>query len=246
MKKRRIKLPNRLLVFILLFFVFFLFLVSFTWRKLGTLDYFKITEVISKDPTSFDFSYLMGKNIFSIDLKKESSYISEPFSACKKIRFVRVLPNRIFIDFIKRKPLALVKLYKDFAIDEQGVLFEISDQAFDKDLPVVLGLETKIFGPKPGVKYNLKEVQTVLDLIKKIEKNKILSKYKINKLHIRDSDSISMFIDLGRELIEIKLPQDAIREKLYILQGLFAKSKNSLYNIEYIDLRFTEPVIKLK
>jgi hypothetical protein len=129
----------------------------------------------------------------------------------------------------------------------------------DLDLPIIMGLETKIFGPKPGTRYNVKELALVLNIIKEVNKNKVLKHYKIKKIDVASPVNTSIFIShpqvmidysKGRQKIipqgavEVKIGQEEIKDKVAILAGLINQEKSELDNIKYIDLRFKEPVIK--
>ncbi|MBU1905833.1 MAG: cell division protein FtsQ/DivIB [Candidatus Omnitrophica bacterium] len=240
MKKRKFKLPIKLLLIVFLLPVVVCFALGYAWKSVRNAQYFRVTEVIIKDPVEIDFSYLKGKNIFSIDLVKESEYALKSFPKCSNIRIVRVLPNRIFVNFLKRSPLALVKLYKYFVLDGQGTLFHDPILIEDGGLPIIVGLETKIFGPKSGRRYNTKEIQLALELLKEFKKNRVLSNYMIKTIDLKDLSKILVSIDN----IEVRLAQDEIGRRLDILGNLFAQSRNKLTEIKYIDLRFKAPVIK--
>ncbi len=235
--------------------------ISYIYKILSTSDYFNIKEIITRDNDSIGLSYLKGKNIFGIDLESESRYISESFPNYGKINLVRVLPDRIFVDFVKRSPIALLKLYKYFALDKEGILFTPSNVAMQSELPIILGLETKIFGPKPGKRYNLKEINLVLNIIKEMNINKALKDYKIKKIDVTNPASSTIFIAFAHspsdasvkkpqvtpeELLEVKFGEERVKAKFAVLAGIIIQEKLSLNKIRYIDLRFKEPVIKLK
>jgi predicted RNA binding protein with dsRBD fold (UPF0201 family) len=160
---------------------------------------------------------------------------------------VRLLPNRIFVYFIKRKPLALVKLYRYFYVDAENVLFDNEAQFPDTKLPLIAGLETKIFKPRSGTKYNLRELSVALDIIKNAARNRLLRGYQIKKIDVASLNNVSFY--LGNEItgaLEVKINEDNLKDKINLLSGLLAQVKNNLTSIKYIDLRFKEPVIKLK
>ncbi len=165
------------------------------------------------------------------------------YPSYKKIRVIRILPNRLFVDFIKRKPLAYIKLYRYFCVDEDMVLFDASGQLEEKDLPVILGLDTKIFGPKSGKIYNIKELALALNIIKEVRRNKMSKVYAIDRIDVTNLSNASFFI---LNVLEIRVGQDDIKDKIDILNSLLIQLKNDFGNIKYIDLRFKEPVIKLK
>lgn len=254
------KFPVKLITAALVILLVSCFMISYIWGLLRACNYFKISDIITREASIADFSYLKGKNIFSVDLKKESAYILESCSDCSKIRLVRILPNRLFVDFIKRKPLGLVKLYRYFAVDEDGVFFYTQSQPEESDLPIISGLETKIFGPKPGRKYAIKELIFALNIIRGKKNDRVLKNYSIKEIDVTNADNASIFISLpkkftdsakqetsrGPQYLEAKISEDNLQDKIAILSSLVIQAKNDLANIKYIDLRFKEPVIKFK
>ncbi|MDD2680381.1 MAG: cell division protein FtsQ/DivIB [Candidatus Omnitrophica bacterium] len=190
----------------------------------------------------------------------ESAHIARFCPDCSRVRLARIIPNRIFVEFIKRRPIALIRLYRYFAVDADGVIFSSSLQPQDSGLPVILGLETKIFGPKAGNRYDHKELSVALLILKEAGKNRLFRDYKIQKVIIAGIDNITLQIPILRgqntyanwrapdknEFLEIKIGQGNIRDKVAIMAGLIDQEKHNLESIKYIDLRFREPVIKFK
>lgn len=254
------RLPFKLISVNLIIFLALFFIISYIWKALSASDYFTIKDVILREANTIDLSYLIGRDIFSVNLSKESAYILESFPDYSAIKIIRVLPNRIFADFIKRRPVALIRLYRYFALDKEGVLFYGTPETKDWELPVIVGLETKIFGPKPGKKYNTREIALSLNIIKEIKRNRALRNQKIKKIDVTDPTNTSIFIpfvvkapDYSKpqslaafENLEVKIGEDNIKNKIIILAFLLNQAKKDLTNIKYIDLRFKEPVIKLK
>lgn len=224
-------------------------------KALTTSDYFRITDIRLIGIDSIDLSYLKSKNIFTLDLAEESHYILQAYPGFSKVRLVKVLPNRIAVYFIRRKPIAILKLYRDFAIDEEAVLFLPSEAEKDLGLPQIVGLETKIFGPKPGIRYNIKEINLALSIIKEMNKSRALRDYKIKRINVASAVNTSFFLSLSQNLpratavsdalLEIKVGQKDVMNKIEILSNLIPQVRNSLGKLKYIDLRFKDPVIKL-
>lgn len=228
-----------------------------------SLPYFKVKEVLIREnikypaPGSIDASYLLGRNIFGLDLEKESRYLGELYPAYKRVRLYRVLPNRLFADFVTRRPIAYVKLYRLFYLSDDLVLFNAPADIQDARLPVISGLETKIFGPKSGSRYNLKELVLALRVIGEIRLNKSLREYALKKISAGDWDNFSFYLlvnsrpqvsppaEMRIGMLEVKIGPERLREKINILAGLLAKLKGQGERIGYIDLRFKDPLIKL-
>jgi len=242
--------------FVLLLIASFLYLRN----TLRSLDYFRVKDVVVDAQGQGDFSYLEGRNIFDIDITKEAEYISQAYPGYKRIKVIRVLPNRIFIDFVKRKPLAILKLYRLFSIDDEQVLFETGNESMMTGLPLIVGLETKIFGPKVGSRYNIKELTRALEVIKFIQNNRAFRDYKIKTIELEKGNYFTCSISIpwvlyanagrdpasGSDILQVKFSPEGLQDKLDLLQRLFSQIRNELSRISYIDLRFREPVIKYR
>lgn len=244
----------------LVIFLAVFFILGYVWRLLGAAGYFKVKEVLVRNADSVSLSYLKGKNIFGIDLDKEAGYILEANPNYSRVRLIRVFPDRIYADFVKPKPVALVKLYRNFIVDREATLFYPGQEAGVADLPVISGLEVKISGPKPGKRYKVPELSLAISIISLMQANRVLKDFKIRRVNISNTSNVSVFIPLGEsppdpakkeaykkpEDLEIRISQDGLKDKIAILGGLIGAAKKELGNIKYIDLRFKEYVIKPK
>jgi cell division septal protein FtsQ len=251
-QKKRSAVPFKIISIIIVSLVILTPLIIYLLGLFKSWDRFKIKEIIVRGQEgNLDLSYMKGKNILNIDLDKEAAYLLESCSQCSKIRLARVFPDRLFVDFIKRRPCAYIKLNKYFAIDEEGVVFN-PGQEIDSGLPRIVGLEKKILSPKPGVKYNEKELKIALEIIKGINQNKLFDNFVIREVGFDNEDGFiikSSFIKDNSppadDLI-VKFPGTNIKEKIIILSGLIRSIRKDAINIKYVDLRFKDPVIKLR
>jgi len=252
MRRRKInlrlpQLKKQNLLFKLSIIIVFLLIAFFGLkhleRALKNLDCFKIEKIIVTQGNPEEFAYLKGQNIFTIDLKREAGYIQEAYPNYKQIRLIRLLPNRLSVDFIKRKPVAFIKLYRYFYVDKDQVVFNAPVEETLVELPVILGLETKIFGPKSGRKYNIRELALAINIIQELNNNGILRGYKIKTVDVNNAFSASFILPNG---LEVKTGQDEIKARIKLLSILLTNIKNDLNYIKYIDLRFKEPVVKFK
>jgi len=274
MRSHKLKLPISVIIITVVCLLVVSFIIWYLGKVLTTSGYFRVKDIIVNEVDilgssvslainlklnrGIDLSYLKGKNIFSVDLQKEARYIAETCPVYRKVSLIRILPDRLSVRCLLRKPFAYVKLYRYFSVDEDFVLFDIPKQ-LEEDLPLISGLDTKIFGANPGKKYNIKELALALNIVKEIGRNKIFDDYKIKRINITSPSDASVFMlaqlktaDYAKrkfpevEGLEVKIAQGNINDRIDILASLFAQEKNNLNNIKYIDLRFKEPVIKLK
>lgn len=258
MRKQKFKLPLMLIVILVIILLAISLLLGYIWKVLTTSEFFAVKQILVRN-SSESFEYLKGRNIFSLDLNNQSAKALLNCSDCRRVRFLRILPNCIFVDFLKRQPVALVKFYKNYAIDQQGVFFNLIGTAEEADLPVIYGLETKIFGPKPGVKYKRPEIDLALSIIQEFKANKALRTFALKRIDVSSLQSAGLFVLLPRQTVnytkfipqlewvgfEVRIGDGSIKQKLMILGGLLMQADKEWKNIKYIDLRFKEPVIKL-
>jgi cell division septal protein FtsQ len=254
--RRRQKLPKPVIIGLVILLACLIAGV-YIWGLLSRAGYFTVKDVLTRNADAVNLSYLKGKNIFTIDLDKEAGYIAEMYPNYSRVRLARVFPDRIFFDFIKPKPVAEVKLYRNFVVDEDAVLFYPAADGQVTGLPIIIGLETRIFGPKPGKRYNIPELILALNIIREIKNNRAFKDYSIKKINVANTSNASIFFPLALtpadiqaakkpQELEVKISQEDLKNKIAILGGLLVASKDELGNIRYIDLRFKEYVIKPK
>lgn len=260
MKRQTFRFPVKPFSIAVVILLVALFIIGYIWNALMTCDYFKIKEVIAREGNTEPLSYLKGRNIFSVDLAKEARAISEVYPDCRKVELIRNLPSRIIVNFNRRKPVALLKLYKYFLVDDEGALMNSAGALEEADLPVIMGLETKIFGAKAGKHYNIRELAVALSIIEELKTSKFMKGFKIKRIDVASLQNASFVIPLMQAMpdkvtakraishaeIEIKIGPDNIKNKLAILAGIFLQTSNDLVSIKYVDLRFKEPVIKFQ
>ncbi|MBP7215713.1 MAG: cell division protein FtsQ/DivIB [Candidatus Omnitrophica bacterium] len=230
------------------------------WYLIKAFDlerYFSVKEILTNEEALPSLEYLKGMNIFSLDLKKESEYLSQHYPDYRYVRLFRVLPDRLYVDFVRRKAVAKIKLYRSFFVDNEGVLFEPQEEPQHDSLAIITGLDTKIFGPKIGKRYSVNELRCALDIIQGIADNRAFNDYMLSKIDAPSFENLTIWLvprgqkalfatESKKDLIEIKLSQDNLKNKIVILAGLLSQNKDESATINYVDLRFNEPVIKFK
>ncbi len=258
MRKERFNFPLKIIIILAIISLAFSFGIGYIWKVLTTSEFFSVKQVVVRNSNA-SFDYLKGANIFNLDLSLQSRQASLGCPDCRKVRFSKVFPNCIFVDFQKRQALALVKFYKTFAIDEQGVLFYPDATVRQDQLPVIYGLETKIFAPKPGIRYKKPELDLAISIIREFKANSAFGGFSLKKIDAGNLQSASLFILLPKQIadyikpvpqlewtgFEVRIGETNIREKMMVLGGLIMQARKEWVNIKYIDLRFKEPLIKL-
>ena len=210
---------------------------------------------------------LVGKNIFSQDLKALKKQIEES-ADIECVVISRRLPGELVFNLRKRIPLAQLKLTRYHLVDPAGLLIAGASDAAYENLPVILGIEKKNLQGKPNQYYPPAALTLALELIKEKNNAPALTHYRITKVCILNQKASSFFIvenfpDSGLikkstplAQIEIKFDLQRPTETVRVLGALLDKlqppgnpreGESPLKGIEYIDLgNIDSPVVMEK
>lgn len=244
MKKQRFRPPLRIIFLLAIIFLALFLLIGYIWKVLKSSDFFTVRQVVVRNSDA-GFDYLKGRNIFLLDLKTESLKARLGCTDCLTVRFARIFPNCVFVDFVKRNPIALVKSSRDFEMDKQGVLFYPAGSSA-AGLPVVYGLKGRL---TPGTRYNRPDINLALGIIAEFNANGNLKDFSLTRVDVANLESAWFFMVLPKQGwigFEVRTGENNIRAKMMVLGGLVKQARDEWARIKYIDLRFTEPVIKFK
>jgi len=240
MKKKKIKPLIKFIIAVVILVALLAYLAIAVWNFLKESEYFEIKDVVVIN-NYVDFPTLRGVNIFSLDLKYVSREIQNKCPDQKLVRVSKIMPNRLVIEFQRRDALAAIKLDKLYFIDSQGILFEIPQDKIQGSYPMIEGL--RLTNPRLGMKYNLKELDDALRLIMQSMRIGLTKSYPIKIIDVSNPEYLTFYI---LDNLKVKIPSDGMQEKLSVFLSLISQVSLDLSKVEYIDLRFKDPAIKLK
>ena len=249
------KSKNSLIKILLLLFIITLLALSIkgTSSFLHHSDYFVIRELkINLDDAlpSREYNRLKrdveGKNIFEVDIKKHANFIKTKHPEFQKVDLRRSFPNELLLVIDLRKPFARLRLnlarsFKKksgyILVDEEGYVLPSLKTAQAKELPLIIGAETRtnFFGYK---KCKSKALLKALLLIKEIELSGISPKDQIT-IDATDIKSLSFLLDE----IEIRIGEEDFSQRLWRLKTVLADFERREVRPRYIDLRFGDPIV---
>jgi cell division septal protein FtsQ len=224
-------------------------LALYALQSFKRLAFFKVKEVFIREGSSIkddrdkDFQYLVGKNIFGLDLKKHAQFIQSLYPEYRTARLVRYLPNQICVDLMKRTPVAFINTQPALYVDDNMVFFESINGAGEKGVPVISGKDALNKRFRSGTRCTNPGVLFAIRVIRQAKQSKVLQGYSIERVDVHDEASVSLYFP-GQ--LEVRIGQDNLKSTLQILGSLLNQVGNGVSNIEYIDLRFKDPVIRFK
>lgn len=229
---KKIYKPKRIIFFLFLFSFIFLVLKISLEKFLLNFSYFKIKEIEFING-EINLDHLRDNSIFSINLRKISEYLLSKHPQFREIILNFQFPGRLSVQIKEHTAFAkLLLLYGQFPVDEEG---RILRKDIVSDLPEILGLQNKIISPKFYETYTVPELLLSLDLIR-------MSPQKIKKIDATKKEDLTIFLDSG---LRVKIGHRDYPERLKDLSLILEELKIS-EDIDYIDLRFSDPIIKYK
>ncbi len=181
------------------------------------------------------------ENIFHINLKKLKSMIQK-HPSIRKVKISRRLPDTLLITIKERMPMALVRRNQQlYGFDQQGIIFKLPLEASEIRLPVITGLEDKVISGKGK---NTTRLITAVRLLNEFLNAGLPIADEILEVDLTEIEYVILqtknygVIRLGR------IDFENFRKNLIRLATILESIKKQEINVEYIDMRFKNTVIK--
>lgn len=213
-------------------------------------------------------SKILGQNLIFLNSSKIQDDLKDKFFCVKSIGISKYLPNKVKLQIFGRKPAAILVVLKSQAT-QSGVLEKFSETAVTPDtgaspsasLNFLEGPRENFVVDSEGVIYstNIEQINAPkiylgqnLTLGQKLQGNlisntlKILEKIRIFGLEIKEERIYSTNVLLVNATPQILFRLDGnIDTQLASLQLILHQAKIDEANLEFIDLRFDKPIVKL-
>lgn len=226
------------------------FVVFTIWQ--ATVNYmrtsliFKVREVVSHQSLQFirtrTLDRLIGQSIFDVDLEYVQRRLQMEYPQIDHLRIYRQFPNRIYIDAVRRDPFAVVLLKRQqLLVDKDGTILSFSAPPNTK-LPIIAGLNFEQI-PPAGKPLHHPDLNLAISIIRTVKDNPKLESMPVVSL---DLTNLSEIQGVLANQLKIILAEDNVQQKIAMLGIVMSQGKIKPEEINYIDLRFKEPVIGKK
>ncbi len=249
-KKKKITVPPSLLKFgivVLLAVVIGLSVCNWAADVFLRSRYFSVKSVVIDPSLQFvnqkDLVGLIGKNIFSIDLRRVQQNIGMKYPEVTQMKINRRFPDQIFIAAKRRVALAQVKMRgRTLTLDEKGVVLSTGSKA-DAKLPMIVGAREGGTTIILGLPLEGEDTRYALRIITAFKEANHLASQEIDSVDVGNLSKINVML---ANQIEIILDRDHIEHKIKVLDVLLSQSSIDFNTVKYVDLRFKEPILGKK
>ncbi len=189
------------------------------------------------------FTEYKGKNTFLINTE-EISEIIESHPYIYKAEVNRVLPNKLSVEYIERKPYASLKYIESYVLtDKYGYILEILKENIYPDLPIIYGIETEEFVPGEKLEgiSNLKFENTVY-LLETAEH--VSFDYKISEINYTDSENIKFSMNNSNvQIIYGAIERNILIDKIAYLNEVLIQLGDKKGALDISSSNFSEKAI---
>ncbi|MBI2086327.1 hypothetical protein HYT74_03235 [Candidatus Daviesbacteria bacterium] len=260
-KSRQLKVAGILKYFFIAFLFLIIIIVSLVLKdKLFIIRQIEVKAdqagCVSLDQLK-NTSSLLGKNLFVMDEKKVIKNLLEKFICVKEVNLVKILPNKVEMKVTGRAPAAILSSLKTKPASASSLIANIATpSAQDISDVFIVDSEGVIFSKDTGG-INIPNIYLYdlsLSLGKKLKENfisnilKILDKVKLFGTVVKESwvseDTFLIYSDTPPFKIVFRL-DNKVDFQLASLQLILAEAKIYSRELEFIDLRFDKPVVKI-
>ncbi|MDQ7822692.1 MAG: FtsQ-type POTRA domain-containing protein [Candidatus Eremiobacteraeota bacterium] len=241
-KRGRTGQTARKVFLVLIFLAAQLLFLSSDFFKLKSIEVAGIERISGEDILK-ETQFPWGSQILIFDERPYHDRMARILWV-KSVKIAKVLPGGVKIEVKERTPVAASAFTDEpekwYAIDDDGVVLCVLEGDRKKDFPRMLINEKLVVGGR----IDSGKVDTILKFYTWLtpEMNR-----QLIDLTIEENSQISFRYPLGKDVIEGKLDTlDNVKDKLDLFSKILAQMEGKAEQLEYIDLRYKEPVVKLR
>jgi len=226
------------------FVIFALWQVTVNYMRSSPI--FKVKKVGSQQSLQFIRTHtldrLIGQSIFDVDLAYVQRKLQSEYPQIDHLRIYRQFPDLIYIDAVRRDPFAVVVLKsKKILVDKAGTVLSFSAPPNTK-LPIITGLTFEQV-PPAGKPLHHPDLTLAISIIQAVKDNPKLESMPVVSL---DLTNLSEIKGVLANQLKVILAEDKVQQKIMMLGIVMSQGKIKLEEVNYIDLRFREPVLGKK
>ena len=212
------------------------------WRYVQGSSTFRVAHVwLPADSVLQVRATLIGTNLFDVDLRTLSEELTRQQPWLQSVRVSRQLPNTIRIEPIPRLPVAQVRIDRWYAVDDQGFLLPAGVAEPAERLVRFTGMDRSSPALSVGAENRQERLQLALRVLRTLRRAPPRVSRHLTELNVSDPYQLRFILDDQTEIrCGSELELEAALERLRAALRVVAKQPLS---IQYIDVRFQEPVI---
>lgn len=194
-------------------------------------------QAVANQQDYFRLDSVSELNLLTFDMQRVSRDIRARHPELADVFIRKQFPNKLLIVIKERVPLAIIALKSPYLSDAEA--FILPFKSTYGDLPKIIGIhprQIQLFAKTPSLR-----LKKALNLLKELEKAKILPEYKISQIDVTQYSDITFDF---KNRIKVKMGQGDFVRKINLLAKVLTELKATDTAPKYIDMRFDSPIIR--
>ncbi len=220
------------------------------WGYAQRADAFRITQVVlPADPAFRLREPLIGTSLWKLDIQTLAQELKQQQPWLKEVRVVRELPSTVRVEAIERVPVAQVHLERWYLVDQDGFVLPKGNVEPDGSLLRLVGCGSVKIG-----KDNLEgPLALALRVRERLQHGPASLWHRVTEIDVSDPQHMSFLLDLSAvpsgtgqagRTTEVRCGSEAeLETHLQRLYAVLNRLSKRTLAVQYIDVRFPEPVI---
>ncbi len=227
-------------------------LAVFLWMNFSsfvmTSDYFKVKVVMIDPSLQFidkrELAGIKGRNIFKINIVDLQRKLSFRYPQVADIKVVRHFPDQIWVVARKRSPVVQTSLgNRTVTLDDKGIVLSSNDKLNGR-LPLLKGIRMSKRGSVLGLPLTDDlNLQVALEVLHKYRLSSSRKFFTLNEIDVDNLSKINLYLSNNLKII---LDGERVEQKMRTLDVVLSQAQLNLSEVNYIDLRFHDPIIGKK
>jgi len=213
------------------------------WSYVQRADAFRISHVSLPSNSPLELPEpVIGQNLWAVDLQALSERLQRQQPSLKEVRVIRQLPNALRVDAIPRIPVAQVRLDRWYPVDRDGFILPTASEESAGRLIRLVGVDRTPGVLRVGKQNTDERLQLGLRVLARLQRAPALVARRLIEINVADPQQVRFVLE-GET--EVRCGSEAELEgHLARLQAaLRALAKRQEFAVQYIDVRFQEPVV---
>jgi len=211
------------------------------WSYTQDADAFRIAHVLlpAESPLTLRKA-LIGESLWELDIRSLAEELSAQQPSLKQVRVVRQLPDTVRIVAIPRRPVAQVWFGRQwYLVDHDAfVLPEPNPEPYDGLIRMV-GFERG--GVKIGKDNTDERLHLALRVLDSLRRARLLISRRVTEVNVADLRQIRFLLN---DDTEVRCgSEEELSAHLERLRGVLRALARQQIAVQYIDVRFQEPVV---
>jgi cell division protein FtsQ len=197
---------------------------------LGKVTRAQIMEVMGSD---------IGRNVFRVPLEERRHQL-EQIAWVQSASVMRLLPDRLRIQIVERKPIAYVRIGSKISlIDGTGVVMEIPPRSkLTESFPVITGmLDTEPLSTRAV------RMKTYARLIRDLDGNGLNYSRDLSEVDLSDPDDVKVTVEDAGGALVVHLGNSEFLERYRIYIRHINDWRQQFKKLDSVDLRFNGQII---